>query len=41
MKALWLAADGQPFPMPLVLTAVLNALLTWWLYRRFARRSEA
>lgn len=41
MKALWLAADGQPFLMPLLLTATLNVFLTVWLYGRFARRSEA
>lgn len=41
MKALWLAADGEPFLGPLLLTPTLNALLTLWLYRRFEHRSEA
>lgn len=40
MKALWLAAEGQPYALALVLTPLLNAPLTVWLYRRFRRRSE-
>lgn len=40
MKALWLAAEGQPYLWALMLTPALNAPLTLWLYRRFARRSE-
>jgi fluoroquinolone transport system permease protein len=40
MKALWLATEGQPYQPALALMPALNAPLTLWLYRRFARRSE-
>lgn len=41
MKALWLATEGQPYQLALLLTPALNVPLTLWLYQRFARRSEA
>lgn len=40
MKALWLAVDERPFFWALMLMPALNIPLTFWLYRRFARRSE-
>ncbi|MGD9814669.1 MAG: hypothetical protein AB7Q23_14360 [Hyphomonadaceae bacterium] len=41
MKALWLAVDGAPYLWALTLTPAFNAPLTLWLFKRFARHSEA
>lgn len=40
MKAFWLALDGRPYVVALLLCPATAALLILWLYRRFARRSE-
>ncbi len=41
MKALWLAASGEPHLWALLITPALNVPLTLWLYQRFRRRAEA
>lgn len=40
MKALWLAADDQPFAWALTVTPAINIPLTIWLYSRFVNRNE-
>lgn len=40
MKALWLAAEGESYWGALAIAVGLNAALTIWLHRQFARRSE-
>jgi len=40
IKALWLAAEGAPFALELAIAPIMNLVLGWLLYRRFAGRSE-
>lgn len=40
MRAIWRAADGEPYLGGLSIVVALSAVLTIWLYRQFARRPE-